>query len=262
MSEAPRAKRSLTSAFLLAVAVLAGCNGKPTIPPGPSITPAPVYFKVDPATAGIVHGKIRFTGRKPARKPIDMSEEPACVEAHHGRAYDESVVVNPNGTLANVFVYIKSGLDGKTFAVPATPVVIDQQGCWFHPRVLGIQVGQTLRVVNSDPVTHNIHPMAEINREWNHSQGEGDPPLARKFLKPEIMIRVKCNIHRWMHAFIGVVANPYFAVTGDDGSYEIRNLPPGNYVIGVWQETLGTQEQPITILPHATTTASFAFKGE
>jgi len=254
--------RSVTAIVLFAIFALAGCkSATKTEPPAPA-APAPVYFKVDPSTAGILQGKIRFTGKRPARKPIDMSEEPACVEAHHGKAYDESLVVNANGTLANVFVYIKGGLEGKTFEVPITPVVIDQQGCWFHPRVLGIQAGQLLSVVNSDPVTHNIHPMAEINREWNHSQGQGDPPLARKFLKPEIMIKVKCNIHRWMHAFIGVVDNPYFAVTGADGSFEIRNLPPGDYVLGVWHETLGTQEQKITVRPQGTTAASFTFKGE
>jgi len=262
MSVIPAMKNPLITSSFLFILLVAGCSSETKTAPQPAAAPAPVYFKVDPATAGIVQGKIRFTGKRPARKPIDMSEEPACVEAHHGKAYDESVVVNPNGTLANVFVYIKSGLEGKAFPIPATPITIDQQGCWFHPRVLGIQTGQVLSVVNSDPVTHNIHPLAEINREWNHSQGEGDPPLARKFLKPEVMIRVKCNIHRWMHAFIGVVDNPYFAVTGSDGSYEIRNLPPGDYVVGVWQETLGTQEQKITVLPQGTTTTSFTFKGE
>ena len=150
-----------------------------------------------------------------------MSEEPACVEAHHGKAYDESLVVSKKGGLANAFVYVKSGLEGKTFEVPATPVTIDQSGCWFRPRVLGIQTGQILKVVNSDPVTHNIHPMAEINREWNHSQGAGDPPLARRFTKPEIMIRVKCNIHSWMHAFIGVLDHPYFC--GVERGWNVRN---------------------------------------
>ena len=120
------------------------------------------------------------------------------------------MVVNPNGTLANVFVYIKRGLEAKTFEVPATPVTIDQRGCWFRPRVIGIQTGQTLQVTNSDPVTHNIHPLAQINREWNHSQGPGDAPLARKFIKPEVMIRVKCNIHSWMRAYIGVVGSSLF----------------------------------------------------
>jgi plastocyanin len=255
-------KRALAIGCLLSILVVAGCNSKTKTEPQNTAAPVPAYFKVDPSTAGVIQGKIRFTGKRPTLKAIDMSDEPACVETHHGRARDESLVVNPNGTLANVFVYVKGGLEGKTFGVPATPVTIDQQGCWFHPRVLGIQTGQILRVVNSDPVTHNIHPLAEINREWNHSQGPGDPALTRKFLQPEIMIRVKCNIHRWMHAFIGVVSNPYFAVSSADGSFEIRNLPPGDYVIEAWHETLGTQEQKITVLPQGRTVASFTFKGE
>jgi hypothetical protein len=248
--------------FCLAAVIVVGCSGKPkTEQPAPATTePAPVYFKVDPATAGTIIGRIRFTGKRPPPKAIDMSEEPACVEAHHGKAYDESLLVSKSGGLANAFVYIKSGLEGKTFAIPADPVTIDQSGCWFRPRVLGIQTGQILKVINSDPVTHNIHPMAEVNREWNHSQGAGDPPLARKFLKPEIMIRVKCNIHSWMHAFIGVLSHPYFAVSKDDGTFAISNLPPGTYTIGVWQEKLGTQEQQVTVDPHGNAEANFTFK--
>jgi plastocyanin len=245
-----------------AAVLIAGCSGKVNKeqPSAAKSEPAPVYFKVDPATAGSVTGTIRYKGKRPTPKVIDMSEEPACVEAHHGKAYDESLVVSKNGALANAFIYVKSGLEGKTFAIPPTPVVIDQSGCWFRPRVMGIQTGQTLQVINSDPVTHNIHPMAEINREWNHSQGAGDPPIARKFLKPEIMIRVKCNIHSWMHAFIGVLDHPYFAVSKDDGSYDIKNLPPGTYTIAVWQEKLGTQEQQLTVPPHGTAEANFTFK--
>jgi hypothetical protein len=150
-----------------AAALLAGCSGKvSTQQPGTAKTePAPVYFKVNPETAGSVTGRIHFEGRRPAPKAIDMSEEPACVEAHHGKAFDESLVVNRKGGLANAFIYIKSGLEGKTFEIPADPVTIDQNGCWFRPRVLGIQTGQVLKVVNSDPVTHNIHPMAVVNRE-------------------------------------------------------------------------------------------------
>jgi plastocyanin len=196
------------------------------------------------------------------RKPVDMSNDPACVEAHRGKAYDESEVVNSNGTLANVFVYVKTGLEGKQFPAPATPATIDQKGCWFAPRVLGIQVGQTLSVVNSDPVTHNIHPMAEINREWNHSQGAGDEPLGRKFTKPEVMIRVKCNIHSWMHAFIGVVDHPYYAVSGATGTFTIPNLPPGDYTLEAWHEKLGAQDQKITVSPSGKVTADFTFKGE
>ena len=259
-----KTKRLLMAALWSAAILLTGCSrsAQQASQATAKANPAPVYFKVDPATAGVLSGAIHFTGKRPARTPINMSEDPACVAAHHGKPYDESVVINRNGTLANVFLYVKSGLEGKTFEIPPEPVTIDQNGCWFVPRVLGIQTGQVLRVVNSDPVTHNIHPMAQINREWNHSQGAGDAPLARKFLKPEVMIRVKCNIHRWMHAFIGVVDNPYFAVSGTDGSYEIRNLPPGDYVIGVWHETLGTQEQKVTIPPSGKASLSFTFKGE
>lgn len=257
-------KRRYLLALCCAAAMLSSCSGTQKKEPegAPKQAAAPSYFKVDAATAGSLTGKIKFSGRKPGRKLIDMSEDPACVEAHHSKAYDESVVVNPNGTLANVFIYLKSGLEGKTFAVPATPVVIDQKGCWFHPRVMGIQTGQTLQVTNSDPVTHNIHPLAQINRDWNHSQGQGDAPLARRFIKPEVMIRVKCNIHSWMHAFIGVVEHPYFAVTGPDGSFEIQNIPPGDYVVEAWQEKLGTQEQKITVTPSGKIGTNFTFKGE
>jgi plastocyanin len=244
----------------VAALLLAGCTGKPSTEAAKPVPAAPVYFKVDPQTAGTITGQIRFVGKRPAPKAIDMSEEPACVAAHHGKAHEESLVVSKSGGLANSFVYIKSGLEGKAFAVPATPVTIDQSGCWFRPRVLGIQVGQILQVVNSDPVTHNIHPMAEINRAWNHSQGAGDPPIARKFIKPEIMIPVKCNIHSWMHAFIGALDHPYFAVSQDDGKFEIKNLPPGTYTVGVWQEKLGTQEQQITIAPSGSAEANFTFK--
>jgi len=224
--------------------------------------PPPQYFKPDPQTAGSIHGTIHYTGRKPLPKPIDMSNDPACVEAHHGKAVDESIVVGPAGGLANVFVYVKSGLEGKQFETPQTPVAFDQHGCWFEPRVLGVQAGQTLRIANSDPVTHNIHPLAQVNREWNHSMGAGDAPIDRRFPRPEIMIPVKCNIHSWMHAYIGVLPHPYFAVSARNGAFEIANLPPGDYTIEAWQEKLGAQEQKVTVPPKGAIEASFTFKGE
>lgn len=249
----------------LAAAMLIGCSGSNQQQAEPSVKAekaAPVYFKVDPSTAGIIQGSIVFKGRKPARTPVDMSSDPACVEAHHGKPFDESVVVNPNGTLANVFVYIKSGLENKTFEPPATPVTIDQKGCWFHPRVMGVQVGQVYHVTNSDPVTHNIHPLAQTNREWNHSQGPGDPELTRKFTKPEVMVPVKCNIHSWMHAYIGVLSHPYFAVSNAQGSFQLGNLPPGDYVVAAWHEKYGTAEQKITLSKSGTSEVTFTFQGE
>ena len=254
---------SASLSFLCCV-VAVGCSGKPRVEQTatPAAQPAVTYFKVDPAVAGAVSGTVHFTGKRPARELIDMSEDPACVEAHHGKAYDESLVVSPNGSLGNVFIYVKAGLEGKNFEVPKTAVTIDQRGCWFRPRVLGVQTGQTLEVVNSDPVTHNIHPMAQVNREWNHSQGPGDAPLNRRFVKPEIMIRVKCNIHHWMHAFIGVVDHPYFTVSKDDGTFEIPNLPAGTYTLEAWQENLGTQELQVTVPAGGKTTTKIVFKGQ
>jgi plastocyanin len=258
-------KLEIRVAYCALAIVLSGCSGttkKVSETPSQTKEAAISYFKVDTATAGILKGTIHFAGHRPARKAIDMTGDPACVEAHRGKAYENSVAVNANGTLGDVFVYVKSGLGGKKFAVPPTQVTIDQKGCWFHPHVIGIQTGQGLNVTNSDPVTHNIHPLAQINREWNHSQGSGDAPLARRFTKPEVMIRIKCNIHSWMRAYIGVLDHPYFAVTGADGSFEIPNLPPGDYVIEAWQETLGSQEQKIIVTPAGKIEADFYFKGE
>lgn len=241
------------AASLLFAALLTGCQSKRTETSQPSAsttasTPsaAPV-FTVDPATAATVTGTVKYTGAKPKPKLIDMSSDPTCVAAHKGKPYDESLVVGSKGGLGNAFVFIEKGLEGKHFATPTTGVTIDQAGCWFRPRVLGLQTGQTLDIVNSDPVTHNIHPIAMVNHEWNHSQGPGDPPMHRTFSKQEIMIPVKCNIHDWMHAFLGVVDHPYFATTGDDGSFTLPNLPPGTYTVTAWHETLGRQSTTVTL---------------
>jgi plastocyanin len=256
-------RQSPALALCCSAAVLAGCARTTQKPQAEAKTEKPpAYFHVDPGTAGSIAGIIRFTGKKPRPKLIDMSGDPACVEAHHGKAYEESLVVNPNGTVAGVFIYIKSGLEGKQFEIPTSPVTIDQRGCSFQPRVLGIQAGQPLLITNSDPVTHNIHPLAQVNREWNHSQGQGEPPLTRRFPRPEVMIPVKCNIHSWMHAFIGVVAHPYYAVTGADGTFQIPNVPPGDYALEVWHETLGVQDRNITLAPSGKVEADFTLKGE
>lgn len=232
-----------------ALLLCAACSGKQPAPQPAGVPSAPTYFKVDPQTAGVVSGKVLFTGKTPPRRKIDMDEEPLCAKQHGGAVYDETVIAGKDGALANAFVYIKLGLAGKTFEPPAEPVVIDQKGCGFGPRVLGIQVGQTLKVTNSDPVTHNIHPLAKTNREWNQSQAPGEEPFARRFTQPEVMIRVKCNIHSWMKAWVGAVAHPYFAVTGADGSFQLRNVPPGIYTLEVWQEELGTETQQVTLAP-------------
>jgi plastocyanin len=258
--------RSIDRAAWLAAcagaALLAGCSGSKQPSPEAAAKKPVTYFKVDPQTAGALIGKVLFEGKKPARKKVDFEEDPLCAKLHTSPMYDDSIVVNPDGTLRNAFVYIKQGLEGKKFQPPSDPATIDQKGCWFTPRITGIQTGQTLAVTNSDPVTHNIHPRAHVNREWNQSQAPGSEPLARHFLQPEVMIRVKCNIHGWMHAWIGVVDSPYFGVTGPDGSFQLSNVPPGTYTVEAWHEVFGTQEQQVTVGPSGTSAINFTFKGE
>jgi plastocyanin len=249
-------------AIIVGLVFLSACSRGPAPKKAEPKAEPIVFTEVDPNTAATLTGKILFTGKKPARTKIDMDEDPQCAGLHRSPVYDDAVAVGRGGGLANVFIYIKSGLEGKHFHPPAQAAVIDQHGCWFAPRVIGIETGQTLDVTNSDPVTHNIHPRAHLNREWNQSQAAGAEPLARHFVRPEIMIRVKCNIHSWMKAWIGVVDNPYFAVTGMDGSFEIHNLPPGSYTIAAWQEALGTQEQQITVAPSGNAALTFTFRGE
>jgi plastocyanin len=251
--------------FVTAASFMGGCSRTSSSAPSATKSTAPerpVYFRVDPSAAGTITGKILFTGKAPVHKKIDMDEDPLCAKLHKTAVYDDTLELGRKGAVANAFVYIKKGLEGKKFEPPAEPVTIDQRGCWFEPRVIGMQAGQSLKAVNSDPVTHNIHPRAKVNREWNQNQPEGAEPAIRKFAYPEVMIRVKCNIHPWMKAWIGVVDNPYFAVTGADGSFEMKNVPPGVYTIEAWQEELGTQEQQVTVAASGNAAADFTFKGD
>lgn len=243
--------------------VLTACGGK-SGQSTPSDT-AKQWFRADPGTAGVIEGRVLFGGRRPAPRRVEMDGDPQCAELHKSPLVDEAVAIGGspgNETLGNVFVYIKTGLEGKSFEPPADPVVIEQRGCWFGPRVQGIMVGQTLKVINADPLTHNIHPLPEINRDWNQSQAPGDPPLTRRFSQPEVMIRVKCNIHRWMHAWVGAVAHPYFAVTGKDGGFRLEQVPPGSYTIEAWHEELGRQESQVTLSASGKSEFTFRFNSK
>jgi hypothetical protein len=171
-----------------------------------------------------------------------MDAEAGCAKLHAGHpVYDDPVVVGKDHGLANAFVYIQSGLEGKTFEPPKEAVNLDQNGCMFVPHIIAIRNAQPLDIKNSDPVAHNIHPMPKNNREWNEEQPPGSTPAEHKFARREVMIPVKCNIHNWMRAYIGVMEHPYFAVTGADGTFEWHDVPPGEYTIAVWHEKLGEQ---------------------
>jgi plastocyanin len=225
------------------------------------IETAPSYFHVDPATAGTMTGTVTFHGAKPARHAISMASDAGCQKANAGKpVYDETVVLGKDGGLANAFVYIQAGLEGKKFEPNKEAVVLDQHGCMFVPRVVGVRAGQTLDLKNGDAVSHNVHPMPVNNREWNQEQAPQAPTVEHRFARPEVMIPVKCNIHAWMHSYIAVLDHPYFAVTGPDGAFTLKNVPPGDYTVTVWHEKLGKQEQQVHIAAGGSSPVNFTYR--
>ena len=212
--------------------------------PAESAAPAGPVTTVDPATAATVTGKVSFEGEKPKPRQIRMDAEASCASLHKEQVFTEEVVVNDNKTLQYVFVYVKEGLGDKTFATPTEQVMLDQKGCLYTPHMVGVQTGQALKIHNSDPTTHNIHPVPANNREWNTSMSPGGSPLERTFAREEVMIPVKCNVHPWMKAYILPRDNPYFAVSKPDGSFEVKDLPAGILEFQAWQEKAGYLEAP------------------
>ena len=243
---------------LTAILLVAGCSKKepaeeqPTASSPAATTPA---APIDPATAATVIGTVKFEGAAPKPAKIDMSQDANC----KGSNTAENVVVAGNN-LANVFVYVKEGLGNRTFAAPSEPVVLDQSGCRYHPHVLGVMAGQSVKIVNSDPTTHNIHPTPKDNREWNESQAPQAPALEKSFAREEIMLPVKCNQHPWMKMFINVTKSPFYAVTGPDGKFEIKGLPPGEYTLAFVHEKLGEQDQKVTLSAKESKTLDLSFK--
>jgi hypothetical protein len=242
--------RILLCASLFALLLLlAGCAREAEQPAERAAAPtaAPAAPAIDPATAATLTGKVLYKDGQPQRIRLKMDADAACSRLHTGAVYAQNVVVNDNGTLRYAFVYVKDGPGNQAFPAPKQPVVLDQKGCVYEPHVIGLLQNQELHIVNSDPTTHNVHPVPTTNREWNQSQPPGSDKLVQSFAREEIGIPVKCNIHPWMRSYIHVMKHPFFAVTGADGSFEIKGLPPGNYTIAVWQEELGSQEQKVTL---------------
>lgn len=213
---------------------------------------------VSKSDEGTVSGVVKFDGTAPERKKIDMSQDTACASAPGDKLADDTVI--DAGKLENVFVYVTGGpADKFDFGIPTEAAVLDQQGCRYMPRVLGLQAGQVLRVINSDKTTHNVHPSPKKNTEWNQVQTQNGAPIEKKFGKAEALIPIKCNQHPWMLAHVGVLDHPFYAVSGKDGSFTIKNLPPGEYTLVAYHETLGEKKQKITVGAKEAKTQDFTF---
>jgi hypothetical protein len=212
-----------------------------------------------PAGTAAISGTVSFAGAAPAGTPIDMSDEAACAEKHATAPMAYDVRVGDAGGLGDVFVYVKEGLGDHSFAAPSTPVVLDQDGCEYRPHVLGVMAGQDILIRNSDPVLHNINTQPTTNRGFNVSQPRAGMESIKSFNSAEIMIPVKCDVHGWMTAYIGVTDNPYHATTSADGSFTLSGLPAGDYVIEAWHPTLGASTMSVTVGDAETGTADFSF---
>jgi hypothetical protein len=201
-------------------------------------------------------GRVTFAGTAPAPRPIRMDSDPLCKS---DGATSEILLVGPSGGVKNVFVYVKDGLGNVTYPAPTEPVMLDQIGCRYEPHVFGVQVNQPIHIMNSDPAVHNVNAAAKENTGFNLIQ---QPHLSstRTFDEAEVMIPIRCDVHNWMNAWVGVVDHPFYAVTRADGSFEIPRLPAGTYTIEAWHERLGRSSQQVTVDGKGAATVAFTFK--
>ena len=246
---------------------IAGCGGSGA----PESTSAPETTGAESTSSGTVaktaavggtasiHGTVTFDGTPPKLQPLKMDADPGCMKKHDGPVMPEMLILGEGQTMANVFVHVKSGLPEGSFPIPESPVIVDQNGCRYQPHVSGVMVGQTLRILNSDGLLHNVHGLPEINSQFNRAMPASVTEVDMVFNKEEFMFTVKCDVHPWMNAYVAVLDHSYFAVTGKDGVFEIAGLPAGDYEIEAWHERLGSQTLPVSLADNAAEQLDYTF---
>lgn len=246
----------------LASALALGCGGGDEEALAPAKAPSPksagASRPASPGGAG-VSGTVTFTGSVPEAQSIQMGADPTCARMHPDAAKMELVVGGDDGGLKNVFVYVKEGLEGQTFDIPEEATVLDQKGCVYAPHVFGVRAGQTLTIVNNDDTLHNIHAMPKNNREFNIGQPIKGLKTQKVFDNPEVMIPFKCDVHKWMASYVGVLDHPFFVVTDIDGRFSIEGLPAGDYVVEAWHEKYGTKQTNLSVGADVAAALDFEF---
>jgi plastocyanin len=210
--------------------------------------------------ASTVSGTVTFEGKAPPLKPLSMDADPACAKKHSAPVPNEMLALGSGNTMGNILVFVSKGVPaGKTYPVPKTPVTLDQNGCQYKPHVMGIMVGQTYRILNSDGVLHNIHTLPKVNPSFNKGMPASLKEATTVFTKPEEVFHIKCDVHPWMSAYMAVFTHPFFAATSTDGKFTISGLDPGTYEITAWHEKLGTKTASVTVGASDTKTQDFKF---
>jgi plastocyanin len=210
--------------------------------------------------ASTITGTVTFAGKAPNLKPLAMDADPVCAKKHPKPVLAEMLVLGGGNTMGNIIVYVSKGLPaGKTWPAPKTPVTLDQKGCLYVPHAMGIMVGQPYRILNSDGILHNIHTLPKINPSFNRAMPATLKETSTSFAKPEPIFQIKCDVHPWMSAYIGVFTHPFFSVTSTDGKFSIAGLDAGTYEITAWHERLGTQTASVTVSGSDTKTQDFKF---
>ncbi len=207
---------------------------------------------------GDVSGKVAWEGKAPGRKTLKMQADPVCASKYTDKVLSNKVLVE-NGSLANVFVYVSKGLEGKSFDVPTEPAVLDQKGCLYTPKVMGVMAGQKIKVLNNDGTLHNVHPKPKVNKEFNLAMPKFLKVKEISLDKPEVMIPVKCDVHPWMSGHIGVTSHPFFGVSDDSGAFTLSGVPAGSYTVTAWHEVFGTKSVEVTVADGAAATADFSY---
>jgi len=210
--------------------------------------------------ASTVSGTVTFTGTAPKLSPLAMAADPACAKKHTAPVPSEALVLGTGNTMGNIIVWVSKGVPaGKTYPAPTTPVVLDQKGCQYLPHAQGIMVGQPYKILNSDGILHNVHSLPKVNPQFNKPMPPTLKETTTTFAKPEPIFQIKCDVHPWMTAYVGVFTNPFFSVTKTDGKFTISGLDPGTYEISAWHEKLGTQTASVTVAASGAKTQDFKF---
>ena len=248
---------SLLFTLVLIAMLVVGCSGgsdsdgtSETTPAAPSESPAaPAPTQAEPAVGGsaTLTGTIVYEGAVPKLPTLRMDADPGCAKKHGEPVKSESLVLGEGNTLANVFVWVKGGVPQGAWPVPSEPIVLNQQGCQYKPHVLGLMVGQPLKVLNSDELLHNIHSLPKLNSSFNRAMPATVTEAEYSFTKEEVLFKIKCDVHPWMNAWLGVVSHPFFAVSGTDGKFAIEGLPAGTYEIEAWHEKMDARTASVTL---------------